>query len=530
MNTELSKIIDLINLKEYSKALKAINDNLKLNPNSFAMNKAQGIALLCMERHNSALRAFNKCFEMKSDDYDINVNLAFIFNKVQDYKNSLKFSENALKIRDDMPEVYNNMGLAYLKISELEKAEQYILKSIELRGVFDNLDIFRFKDTLNYYTDVLLAKGDIKSFKTVSQKILDKDVFFGDMFRKVHRNDPDAISEKHIKILYRTIEELEDYKDLINKNLTKSSVYMCLAEYFSNADQRKSEEYYIQSNKIISEIQRGSYYDQQTYIKKIIKFFDEVDYKKLSSNIPNDRGDGLIFIIGMPRSGTTLLESIISTAEDCVAGGEKLFFAMHCDPIIDRFSHDEKDIDDNMFHNLGENYLDIIDIQRKGKKFYIDKLPQNYLYYKFIMSALPKAKFIHIHRDPWDNATSIFKQNFVKEVQYPSSFFGISIQYANYEHLMDMWKKETDHNILDISYDDLVSKTNDCINQIWKFCNLKGEYDENRRKKHFAQTASKQQISKNIYSSSVGKKEFEDKKLEFIENLENQREYWRSAK
>ena len=70
----------------------------------------------------------------------------------------------------------------------------------------------------------------------------------------------------------------------------------------------------------------------------------------------------------MPRSGTTLLESIISTAEDCVAGG-KLFFAIHCDPIIDRFSHDEKDIDDNIFHNLGENYLDIIDIQRKGKKF-----------------------------------------------------------------------------------------------------------------------------------------------------------------
>ena len=110
-----------------------------------------------------------------------------------------------------------------------------------------------------------------------------------------------------------------------------------------------------------------------------------------------------------------------------------------------------------------------------------------------------------------------------------SSFFGIGIQYANYEHLVSIWKKETDHNILDVSYDDLVSKTNDCINQIWKFCNLKGEYDENRRKKHFAQTASKQQISKNIYSSSVGKKEFEDQKLEFIENLENQREYWKRA-
>lgn len=529
MNAELSKIIDLINSKEYSKALKAINNNLKLNPSSFSLNKAQGIAFLGLEKYNLALRVFNKCFEMKSDDYEINVNLAFLFNKVQDYKNSLKFSENALKIKDDMPEVYHNIGLAYLNIFDLEKAEKYFLKSIELRGGLDNLEIFRFKDTLNYYTDVLIAKGDIESFKTVSQKILDKDVFFGDMFRKVHRNDPDAIKEKHLKTLYRTLQELESFKDLLNRNLTKSSIYFCLAEYFSSTDRQKSEEYYIQSNQIISEIQRGSFYDQQIYIKKIIKFFDQVDYKKLSSNIPNDRGDGLIFIIGMPRSGTTLLESIISTAEDCVAGGEKLFFAVHCDPILNRFSHDDNDVEDNMFYNLGENYLDIIDIQRKGKKFFIDKLPENYLYYKFIKSALPKAKFIHIHRDPWDNAISIYKQNFVKDIYYGSSFFGIGIQYANYEHLMDMWKKETDHNILDIRYDDLVTKTKGCINQIWEFCNLKGEFDENKRKKYFAQTASKQQVSKSIYTSSVGKKEFEDKKSEFTENLENQRKYWKST-
>ena len=94
---------------------------------------------------------------------------------------------------------------------------------------------------------------------------------------------------------------------------------------------------------------------------------------------------------------------------------------------------------------------------------------------------------------------------------------------------MSMWKKEIDNNILDIRYDDLVSKTKGCINQIWEFCNLKGEYDENKRKKYFAQTASKQQVSKNIYTSSVGKKEFEDKKSEFAENLENQRKYWKST-
>jgi hypothetical protein len=132
------------------------------------------------------------------------------------------------------------------------------------------------------------------------------------------------------------------------------------------------------------------------HISKNYKIFDLVDYKKLSSNIPSDLGEGLIFIIGMLRSGTTLLESIISTADDCIAGGEKVFFPVHCDPIINKFSNDNNDIDENMFHYLGENYLDIIEIQRKGRKFFIDKLPENYLYYKFInLHSLKQNLFIY---------------------------------------------------------------------------------------------------------------------------------------
>ena len=85
-----------------------------------------------------------------------------------------------------------------LNISELEKPSNIFEVNRVERGL-NNLDILRFKDTLNYYTDVLLAKGDIESFKTVSQKILDKDVFFGDMFRKVHRNDPKQLLKSTLK-------------------------------------------------------------------------------------------------------------------------------------------------------------------------------------------------------------------------------------------------------------------------------------------------------------------------------------------
>ena len=243
---------------------------------------------------------------------------------------------------------------------------------------------------------------------------------------------------------------------------------------------KKSEDYYVKSNQLILSVQRNSLYENQNYIKKLIKFFESNDTEEMSSDIPKDKGKGLIFIIGMPRSGTTLLESIIATADDCVPGGEKIFFSVQCQPIIYNKSTDTKKED--VFSRLGKDYLDIIDIQKNGRKFYIDKLPENYLYYKFIRNSLPGAKFLHIFRDPWDTATSIFKQNFQDALFWSSSFFGIALQYANYEYIMKLWQSEKNNDILDISYEELVSDTESSINKIWDFCELEGNYDENRRK------------------------------------------------
>ena len=237
-------------------------------------------------------------------------------------------------------------------------------------------------------------------------------------------------------------------------------------------------------------------------------------------------GDGLIFIIGMPRSGTTLVESILATSEDSVAGGEKVFFHVQCSPLIKQ--HQNADIQDDTFLDLGKQYLEIIDIQRKGKKIFIDKMPDNYLYYKFIKLGLPMAKFVHVYRDPWDNAISLFKQNFASELSYASSFFGIALEYANYENLMRAWMNEGAEDIFNVRYEDLVANSKSTINDLWNFCELSGQYSEEKRKRHFAQTASKQQVTKDIYNTSINKKEFEDFREVFFKDLESQREFWSS--
>lgn len=525
MSLVMSKIIDLIKQKKYQNAEIEAKKELKINPNSFDLNKMLAVSFLAQKKYNMALIAFNKCHNINADDYDVNVNLSLIFNIIQDYRSSLKFCEKALKINTNRPEVHHNLANCYLYIDELDKAEKHILKSIELRGGMETNEIMEFKDTLNIYTDILMAMGKIDLFKKVCKEILNKGIYFGDIFRKLLRNDKKSISEKYLIDLNNILREVDNYGNLVDRNLTKAGIYSCIAEYNQSINQKKSEDFYILGNKLISDLHRDSLYNRQEKTKKIIKMFDGIDLKSYTSNIPIDRGEGLIFIIGMPRSGTTLTESILSTADNCVAGGEKVFFHIQCSPIISNYNKDG--FKSNVFEDLGKNYLEIIDIQRKGNKFYVDKLPENYLYYKFIKTALPGAKFIHMHRDPWDNAISLFKQNFSKELFYASTFFGIALEYANYENIMRVWKSSDKLDIIDVDYQDLVTNTKDTISKIWDFCGFEGLYNESQRKKHFAQTASKHQVTKDIYSTSVKKEEFLGYKDQFSRDLESQRLFWR---
>ncbi len=524
MNLVMSKIINLLKNQKYLSAEKEIRLELVNNPKSFDLNKILAITLLWQEKYNAAISSFNKCYEINSQDYDININLAFIFNKIQDYKLSLEFSKNAKRINPNRPEAYHNLADSYLNINDLIKAEENILKSIELRGGLETLDIFNYKDTLNIYTDVLFSRRDEKKFNEVCLGLLNKGVFLGDIFRKLLRSDKNLISKKHIVSMENILRKIDSNTNYVDRNRTKANIYSCLAEYNQKINKDISEKYYIKSNKLISELQRFSLYDRQEHAKNVINIFEDSKTNILSKNLPTELGDGLIFIIGMPRSGTTLTESILSTTDDSVAGGEKVFFANQCRPMIMR--HKKGNFNNKDLLSLGQRYLDLINIHRQNKKFFIDKYPENYLYYKFIKYSLPLAKFIHVRRDPWDNAISLFKQYYINQISYSSSFFGISIEYANYEHLIKKWKETKDHNILDVRYEDLVSDTNNTANKIWKFCNLPGYYDESKRNNYFAQTASKYQVREKIYSSSIKKQDFVEFREDFLQNLDNQRKFW----
>ena len=272
------------------------------------------------------------------------------------------------------------------------------------------------------------------------------------LLTKLHRENPKLIQKKHLDQVKHAIKNSVHYESIVDRNTELSSAHFFLAEYNSKNDQTLSEQHYVKANKYIADMQRESLFIRQKFCLNIHKFFKEFDTTSIINGIDSNKGDGLIFILGMPRSGTSLTESILSTADKLITGGEKAFFTLQLTDKIKKISQEEQNFDLEFFSDLGDRYLDHIKIHRNENKFFVDKLPENYLFYKFIRLSLPGAKFIHCHRDPWDNAISLFKQNYAVNIFYASSFFGIANELANYEHLIQFWKKiDGDQCMLDVS-------------------------------------------------------------------------------
>ncbi len=221
-----------------------------------------------------------------------------------------------------------------------------------------------------------------------------------------------------------------------------------------------------------------------------------------------------IFIIGMPRSGTTLVERIISSHPDVQSAGELLNFGMSLrfmsgsttdrliDPDIILRSHD---VD---WKRLGEIYLSSTRPATGQKPHFIDKLPHNFLYAGFIAKAMPQAKIICLRRDPMDTCLSNFRQLFAPN----SPFFDYSFDlldtgryYVLFDRLMAHWQRVLPVRILEIDYEALVDSQEVSSRRLLEFCGLSWDdaclrFDENPSP---VATASSVQVREPLYRSAM---------------------------
>ena len=151
----LSKIIQLVNSGNYSKAALALQNLTKSPPKNLNLNKIYGASSIAQQKYLLAIRAFEICQNLNGDDYDVNVNLSYLFSKTQDYKMSLLYSKNSINIDANRPEAYQNMAECYLNLKRFDEAEKYILSAINKRGGLESKEIVKFQHTLNLNGEIL---------------------------------------------------------------------------------------------------------------------------------------------------------------------------------------------------------------------------------------------------------------------------------------------------------------------------------------------------------------------------------------
>jgi tetratricopeptide (TPR) repeat protein len=226
-----------------------------------------------------------------------------------------------------------------------------------------------------------------------------------------------------------------------------------------------------------------------------------------------DQARGPIFIVGMPRTGTTLVERILGSHSETTSIGEAMDFPMEMAALARRAHARSGSIDPDLvraslsmdFAELGRNYLAAIRQIADSARHTIDKLPFNFRYCGLIHKALPNAAILHLTRNPMDTCYAVFKTAFVNQYHFSYRLDELADYYIAYHRTMDHWHAVIPKVIHDVVYEQLVTDPPGWSRKLLEWCGLPwqdGVLDFHRSAAP-SSTASTAQIRKPVYRSSV---------------------------
>ena len=218
-----------------------------------------------------------------------------------------------------------------------------------------------------------------------------------------------------------------------------------------------------------------------------------------------------IFIVGLPRSGTTLLERVLGSHSQVMSAGELSDFPRQWRQVADQHGHPLLDqalvaaASKTDFAEVGRRYLEQTQWRAEGRRFYVDKLPPNFMAAGFIRRALPQARIVHMRRAPMDVCFSNYRALFGDSYAYSYGIDSLAAHYKQYERLMAHWRQAMPGVIHEVSYADLVQDTETTARALLAYCGLDwqdGLLDSGRNRAPVA-TLSSAQVRQPIHARGL---------------------------
>ena len=450
------------------------------------------------------------------------------YQGVGKYNESINIFKNGLKIDPHNVYISNNLANSYKYLLNYEKAEillnKIIKKNPRYTNAFINLgnlkrDINKFDEAINYYEKankispnnyiilylLALAHQGLGNFEisiSYAKEVLKINPHFTKADYLISQSKKYENNDWHQKELINKIND-NNFSDE-----EKIDLYFSLAKANEDLNEIKQSFKFLKIGNNLSKVQNKYELNKdQKLFKNIKRIFKDVDLQSFA----NREASNIIFILGMPRSGTSLLEQIISSHADVIGGGELPILS---NIIKKKFMEDNILQNNNIMKILNEsieiknisneykNYIDYFDI---GKKFIVDKSPLNFFWIGFIKIFFPNAKIIHCHRDPKNNCLSIYKTLFEKSLKFSYDEDDLIKFYKMYQDLMKFWQSEKKINFIDVNYESLIKNNQNEIKRIIKECEL--DWDEEclfyYKNKNPIKTMSTAQARKPVYRTSI---------------------------
>ena len=518
MNKSIYEIQNLIATNQLDQALQNCQREVKKQPHDLVFNKLLSYIWGLKENYTKAIETIKNILPQHPHDFDLINNLGSYYIKAEEFLLAQEYIDQAKSINPDSPSPYHNAAEVNIVLRKFDFAKKEIEHALYLYEK-NNVDFKSYIPTLLLRINIYIADKDQEGAIKFILKYL-KIEFHSELFLQLVQIDKNSVSADMIVQCEKLLQQ-KMFKSSISKFQHLVPLYFALALYHEKNDKKKSEEYYVKANQEIFSIQRLNIFEYQKEQNKIMDTFKLIENLDIEDQ---HLGKFNYFIVGLPRSGTTLMESLITANREVFPGGELNIF----NKFIPRLIADGHENLLTKLQSMGEEYVRMTNDMKNDFKSTVDKMPMNFSYVGYIQKCLPASKIIILVRQPWDVAISLFKQRYVTNIAYSSSFFNIGVYIANFEAMVMYWGQfpSFQSNILRVQYEDLVHDLDTQRENLYRFLEIEGRYDPAIREKFFARTASMNQVQKAVHQTSVKKSDFSEHFGEFDDAYRSQKEYW----
>ena len=492
---EAQIILNYFKAKDYISAEVKAKKLIKKFPNFQAVYNLLGLCLQSQKKFLEAIKYYKIAIQNNPNFFVAINNLGLTYHNMYDLKNAQHYYERAIEINPKFTHPISNLGNVKKELNNYEEA----IKCYKLALSIDN----KLYIVLHNLGMAYQALGKFEESKKYFESVLKINSKFMRADRSLSMSLKYDINNPHLKIMENKI------KDQSLNNFQKIELYFGLGKAYEDIkNYKKSFENYKLGNKIKRDAIKYQINDDVKLFENIKNSFSNINFQNLE-NVGN-KSNKMIFILGMPRSGTTLVEQIIANHKNVYGAGELRDLTQIIKEnflVNDKIKFPEKfNIKDhNFFSNMGTKYLENLDRYNTNKNYITDKAPLNFKWIGLIKLILPKSKIIHCTRDPKDTCLSLFKNFFEGELNFSYNLEEAGKYYKLYQNLMEFWKQLLPDFIYDISYEKLVENQEFESRKLLDFCNL--DWDKNcltfYRNKRGIVTASFAQARKPIYKNSV---------------------------